>query len=344
MLNSSQIDTFLTCQRKWGFIYKDGLEVLPSEAMAFGIRVHKVLEQYLKGYQIKYDTAESRIASAGFQFLSKNIPYENIEKKFFFKSSGHTFFGTPDFFEHVGSQTWVLGDHKTCSSLSSALSSEELKKNTQANIYSKWLIQEKQAEVINLKWIYYQRNKPKAKCVEAKLTKEEVNHNFTQIIQVADNIVNLISKASPILPKNNNSCFKYGKCEFYSHCYGKASLALSKVNEITMDNKISSENSFHLFIDCLPIKTAFKYKQTIELSELLKPVLQKLESEKELKHYRLAGYGQHVGLISSYLAEYLHEHSFDQYTAILSSSKTPEGCDTLQTLSSKASAIFKGFS
>ena len=102
-------------------------------------------------------------------------------------------------------------------------------------------------------------------------------------------------------------------------------------------------NSFDLFIDCLPIKTAQNYKCTIELSELLKPILEKIKTEKDLKHYRLAGYGQHVGLISSYLGEYLRAKTFDQNTAILSSAKTPEGCDTLQTLMAEAGSVVRGF-
>lgn len=101
-------------------------------------------------------------------------------------------------------------------------------------------------------------------------------------------------------------------------------------------------SSFHLYVDCAPTKSK-DYEHTIELSELLEPVLSKIKTEKELSHYRLAGYGQHVGLIANYLTEHLHESAYDHRTAILSSIKSPEGCDTLQTLSAAAGFVVRGF-
>ena len=76
--------------------------------------------------------------------------------------------------------------------------------------------------------------------------------------------------------------------------------------------------SFHLYIDCMPIKNENAYERTIELSELLKPVLTKIQIEKELSHYRLAGYGQHVGLIAQYLSDHLQNQAYNNRTAILS--------------------------
>ena len=101
--------------------------------------------------------------------------------------------------------------------------------------------------------------------------------------------------------------------------------------------------SFHLFVDCMPTKSDATYERTIELSDLLKPVLTKIQIEKELSHYRLAGYGQHVGLIANYLSEHLKSIAYDDHTAILSSVKTPEGCDTLQTLTAMAGQVVRGF-
>lgn len=103
------------------------------------------------------------------------------------------------------------------------------------------------------------------------------------------------------------------------------------------------QKSFHLFIDCVPTKNEAPYERTVELSEILKPVLTKIQTEKELSHYRLAGYGQHVGLIANYLSEHLRNTAYDNRTAVLSSVKTPEGCDTLQTLTAAAGQVVRGF-
>ena len=47
--------------------------------------------------------------------------------------------------------------------------------------------------------------------------------------------------------------------------------------------------------------------------------------------------------MAQYLEDYLHNKVLGNNTAVLSSSKTPEGIDTLQTLSAAASMIVRGF-
>ena len=124
----------------------------------------------------------------------------------------------------------------------------------------------------------------------------------------------------------------------------------SSINKLEEDNFRTStdvqpfkqKQSFHLYVDCTPIKQS-QYLETIEISDFLKPVLRKIQQEKNLSHYRLAGYGQHVGLMAHYLEEHIKENDLDENTAILSSSKTPEGIDTLQTLSAAASIVVRGF-
>jgi hypothetical protein len=93
----------------------------------------------------------------------------------------------------------------------------------------------------------------------------------------------------------------------------------------------------------VPIKDRDGYKKIIELGDLLRPVLANLHKEKNLRHYRLAGYGQHVGLIVSYLDEHLKNNPLNNQTAVLSSLKTPEGIDTLETLSEAASKVIRDF-
>ena len=103
-----------------------------------------------------------------------------------------------------------------------------------------------------------------------------------------------------------------------------------------------NHKSFHLYVDCIPIKPNRAYERIIELSELLKPVFSKIQKEKDLSHYRLVGYGQHVGLIANYLLEHLKGSAYDNRTAILSNTKTPEGCDTIHTLTALAEQVVQG--
>jgi hypothetical protein len=347
ILSATEIDTFETCRRKWAYQYLDGLKPKQSSAAEFGLRVHKFLEKYLTGYSIKYETAEGRVASPGLHYLPKALPKENVERPVFFIKNGLIFHGYIDFFEQVGSQTWLIGDHKTSSNLSRVPSPAELKKNTQANVYAQWAFTEKLAESVQLKWVYYRtQSTPKAVCVETELTQKEAEENFAKVCKTADDILTIVRDKSPssCQPKNLDACFKYGRCPFYAHCKSDIkTTAVTRDNQPTMVDSVRNDaDSFHLFVDCVPTKSSGIYAQTIELAELLKPVFQKIQTEKELSHYRLAGYGQHVVLIANYLSEHLRHNAYDHSTAILSSSKTPEGCDTLQTLVAQAGCVVRG--
>ncbi|TXG76898.1 hypothetical protein E6Q11_03760 [Candidatus Dojkabacteria bacterium] len=346
ILSATEIETFETCRRKWGYLYLDGIKPPQSPATELGKSVHKIIEKHLIGYPIDYESSEGQIASAGLRYLPKTLPKDNVEHAFVFIKDDHIFHGCIDFFERVGDQTWLIGDHKTSSSLSTTLSRDELKKNIQANIYAQWAFTEKGAEAVKLKWIYYRtKGKPQAKCVEAELKKHEASSFFEHLLSVATDIKEVvkIKPDSSALPKNTSACFKYGRCPFYATCKNSpAPQAKPLLSPINIEESFMA-SSFHLYVDCVPTKNDGNYQRTMELSELLEPVLNKIKTEKELSHYRLAGYGQHVGLIANYLREHLMKEAYDNSTAILSSAKTPEGCDTLQTLTSQAGLVVRGF-
>ncbi len=358
-ISPSQISTFSLCRRRWGYIYLDNIRPKPSRAAEFGLAVHGFLEKHLTGYAINYETPEGRVASAGLRYLPNRLPRENVERPIFFLKRGQMFHGYIDFFEQVGSQTWLIGDHKTSSTLSRTLTNDELKKNIQANIYAQWAFMEKGAELVRLRWVYYRtQSTPKSVVVESELTKDEAEENFTHISEVVDDILKIVKEnpSSSSLPQNFSSCFKYGRCPFYARCkntqkttaHPLKTASIQTINREVKELQLPTQSdrkqkSFHLFVDCIPTKSDGTYARTLELSELLKPVLTKIQTEKELSHYRLAGYGQHVGLIANYLREHLVKEAYDDNTAILSSVKTPEGCDTLQTLTSQAGLVVRGF-
>ncbi len=266
------------------------------------------------------------------------------------------FHGFIDFHQNIGQNTWLIGDHKTCSSFNHALSTTSLKKDLQANIYARWAFNNLFADKVRLRWIYYQtKSKHQSRCVEVEIDKQENLDNCRSIFESAKEIESLIeaTRESFALPKNTSSCFKYGRCPYFAMCKNDKRSITNKI-ESPSRNPLPKESypimssapnnpSFHLYVDCLPTKCDAAYERTIELSDLLKPIFTQIQNEKELSHYRLAGFGQHVGLIATYLSEHLKNTSYDNRTAILSSVKTPEGCDTLQTLIAAAGQVTRGF-
>ena len=356
ILSATELETFASCRRKWGYHYLDGLKPHPSKAALFGSEVHKLLENYLINNQIDYGTHAARVASPGLDYLPKNLKATQVEKPFFFTNNGHIFHGFIDFYDHVGSQTWLIGDHKTTSDFKNALSPESLKKNIQAGVYAQWAFQELGADTVKLKWVYYRtKGAPLARVVETEIKKHEATSNFETHLRIAADIKETLEKRTKTneLPKNLDACFKYGRCPFYAQCKRSPETATitakthTTINCEVKESNLSSlsdpkPNRPHLYVDCWPTKNEIDYEQIIGLSELLRPVLEKIRSEKNLSHYRLAGYGQHIALIANYLSEHLRDKAYDNRTAIISSVKTPEGSDTFHTLEAFAGQIVKG--
>jgi hypothetical protein len=93
--------------------------------------------------QLTMKPPKAALLAPAFVIFLNRLPRENVERPIFFLKRGQMFHGYIDFFEQVGSQTWLIGDHKTSSTLSRTLTNDELKKNTQANIYAQWAFMEK---------------------------------------------------------------------------------------------------------------------------------------------------------------------------------------------------------
>jgi len=257
ILSATEIDTFETCRRKWAFHYLDGIKSPASKSAELGLLVHDYLQSYLSGKSTDQETTESKIASSGLMYLPKKLPPENTERHFAFTANSHVFQGYIDFFENLGSQKWLIGDHKTCSSLSYALSPEQLKKNIQANVYAQWAFREKDAKEVILKWVYYRtKSKPKALCVETALTFDEAQRNFEPIAKAADAIKNIIAAPRNLanFPKNESACFKYGPCPFYAQCRPHSIKYKSKPTEVftmvhaSRPNAEAPKSAFHLYV------------------------------------------------------------------------------------------------
>lgn len=202
--SASQIETFRSCQRKWGYRYIDRINPPPSKAAQLGSLVHTMLEKYL--IENNVDTASPlwKIIEPGLGFLPHGLKKNHVEKHFSFTEDDLFFHGFIDFYQDLGRKTWLIGDHKTCSSFTYSLSEEDLKKDVQANIYARWAFNNLSADKVNLRWIYYQ-TKPKnqARCVEAQIESQENLDHCRSILHQPKK-----STRSSIQRKNQSLCPK----------------------------------------------------------------------------------------------------------------------------------------
>lgn len=122
-VSPSQLDTYLTCKRKWGFRYLDGIEAPPHRSAKVGTRVHEILETWLRDAtppvideKMVIDNHEyfpGRIAMEAIPFLPPPGPHLTLEQEFRNKH----WLGYKDVRYRAAENHVVVMDHKTTSDL-----------------------------------------------------------------------------------------------------------------------------------------------------------------------------------------------------------------------------------
>lgn len=230
VLSPSQIETFLDCERKWAFIYISGIRPESGGAAALGGKVHKQLEQYLKGEAASLNFTEpggvGDIASLLLAHLPPpKTPGMRIEGAFKFQSpsTGIFYRGFKDVVLSPPEFELTILDHKTTSNIAAwAKSAEKLKTDTQAIIYaqhelSRWL----DVPHVKLQWNYAQTKGPKRSLpVVVTLDRQHVADEFAKIEVDGQRILaTLKARPDPLsLPPTPTSCEKYGGCPYRYKC------------------------------------------------------------------------------------------------------------------------------
>lgn len=236
-LSASQHDTFVDCERKWGYRKLDGHEGEENGYAKAGRAIHGVLEEYLTSGQLPDPDAEivtfthpktgEEITYTGQDVTSiilPGIPYlpapgeGKVEGEFELNTMVGVWLGYKDLVH--GSR---VIDHKTTGNFAYAKTEDELKTNAQAVLYAAdEMDRDETLTEVQLCWIYYLRNpnRPNAKAVETKLTCQEVDRNILPVLEVGLQIQERYLQAkhegltADGLPYNLETCSKYGGCPY----------------------------------------------------------------------------------------------------------------------------------
>lgn len=96
-------------------------------------------------------------------------------------------------------------------------------------------------------------------------------------------------------------------------------------------------NGFVLCVDCNALR-GFDEDAIVHLHDLLTPVLNTLKAEKGIGHYKSVEYGKGVAHLNDALAQYIQQVQAQGFLGsdmiVVTTTKTPEGADTLNTLRS----------
>lgn len=227
-VSPSQIDTYQTCARKWGFRYLDGIEAPPHRSAQVGTRVHEILEAWLRNATPPDPSEElvldghtylpGRIATEAIPLLPPPGPHLTLENKF---RVGH-WLGQADVAYRAAHNHLVVMDHKTTSSFAWSKTPEDLATDPQALVYAHVGFTEvPEADLCDLAWTYMLTSKPfKAKRVHLRVTREYIEEAMRPLNHLASNLLAMRNSdmKGADLPPSPSACQKYGGCAYLSRC------------------------------------------------------------------------------------------------------------------------------
>lgn len=250
-VSPSQLDTYLTCKRKWAFRYIDGIEAPPHRSAQVGTRVHEILEHWLRDATPPNIEEEltidghtyhtGRIAMEAIPFLPPPGPHLRLEEKFI---NGH-WLGYMDVKYRAAPNHAVVMDHKTTGNFGYAKTSEDLATDPQAIIYARAVLDEDpEVQIVDLAWTYTRTVKPyKAHPVRLRVLREYVDEAIRPYDHIAREMLALRTsglRAMQIEPDPQH-CQKYGGCPYLDRCnLTPEELMRGVMNQMSLMDKIAA--------------------------------------------------------------------------------------------------------
>lgn len=243
VLSPSQIDSYTSCQRRWGF---RKLAQLPDPEKSFQ-EGGKIIHDYLETYALKgvLPDRTARLATPAWKVVAANVlpppnPKHRCEKHIRYGFGGVLFHGFPDLDPYRCDE---IVDYKTVSvrdiPFEFALTEEDLRKDPQGLIYAGHKVINEGARKVTLKWIYGERKYPfRVRVVNTVLTDTETREGLAKhVLPAAEEILfhreqyakALATRGGYVntLTANTKHCQAYGGCPFINECtaYKKPTLS-----------------------------------------------------------------------------------------------------------------------
>jgi hypothetical protein len=220
VLSASQIQSFVDCERRWGFRYLEGVQTPPHPSAELGTATHLVLAKYLEtGLPPNPSTREGKIALPGIKYLP--VPgVAQVEQPFTFTTEVASYRGFIDFqYEEDGIP--IVGDHKTTASFYFGLRPHDLLTAIQPTIYAKKAFLGSDTDIVRMRWVYYAtKGKSRAELVQIDYPRATLEKSMAPIEDAAKKVLAHYAAKPPVkeLRPNFYSCDQYGGCPFRARC------------------------------------------------------------------------------------------------------------------------------
>lgn len=213
----SQIENFILCNRKWAFNKIDKIREPETESQKLGLRVHDVLESYLKhAVSIDPDTLEGSIAMSGHQFLPlPKSPGLRVEEWFSVQFGVAAYRGLKDIEIIRPGEIPQVKDHKTTKSFGWQKQSKQLAEDIQAGLYAADAMHKTGSSTVDLEWIYYRTTGArKAQTTRVTLTESQVQATCQRIDETAQRMIHVLKTVNNGMEAepNYSSCSAFGGC------------------------------------------------------------------------------------------------------------------------------------
>jgi hypothetical protein len=270
----SQLNKYEECPRKHYYQYVLGYESPSSDAQDYGKKCHSYLEQYLKGEINVFPTDwHGKTCTAALPYL----PPQNsglVEEYFKLELENLVapIIGYMDYCSYGSDVSKaVLLDHKIVSSDQYLLTPEKLAKTNQIITYSKYILDQCNADSVEASYLYVKRGGSWAKKVTVELGRNQVNESFQNVADGFEMLQkNYTTTTEENVPQILSACEKWGGCPFKDRCWGNQKgdnmnlldrLKSVKVDTSVEDQKTASENTQSVFKMISSAKTTLADKK-----------------------------------------------------------------------------------
>lgn len=255
LLSASQLSLFTECQRKWGFKYIDRIQLPEKPGTKLGTEVHdEQLDPYLmQGREFDFTRPSGEIANKLRPLLPQPKTPGMRTKRWFEIPSPTGVFGYQGELDLYATDSVcvpgltggvpLIGDFKTTKDLDYVKTSEDLKTDFQAQIYSMAIMFQDQVDEADLVWFYTRtKGAPRAQRTHLRVVASHVAEQFQRIDELGAKVAD-IREAEPKveeLPPNPLMCHKFGGCPYISICNLSPSVFAGAINEAAVESKTAA--------------------------------------------------------------------------------------------------------
>ena len=270
----SQLNKYEECPRKHYYQYVLGYESPSSDAQDYGKKCHSYLEQYLKGEINVFPTDwHGKTCTAALPYLPS--PNSGLVEEYFkleLENLVAPIIGYMDYCSYGDDVSKaILLDHKIVSSDQYLLTPDKLAKTNQIITYSKYILDQCNADSVEASYLYVKRGGSWAKKVTVELGRDQVNESFQNVADGFEMLQkNYTTTTEENVPQILSACEKWGGCPFKDKCWGNQKgdnmnlldrLKSVKVDSSADEQKTASENTQSVFQMISSAKTTLADKK-----------------------------------------------------------------------------------